>query len=430
MGNAQRQPETVTLDYVPRWYQSELHEGYSSHRNGIVIAHRRAGKTVAMVAQLIRDVVECKLVRPRVAYVAPTYRMAKSIAWEYFRAILAPLPGCKFKEGDLIIKLPGERMIMLAGADNPDRLRGQYFDAVAIDEMADCSENLIPAVIRPALSDRQGSLYLIGTVRGRNHFYETYEKALGSDKWFTANLLPDYTKALPVAELALLREEMGAETYRAELMNDPDAQVRGAFYATTMRELMDDDRVTRIDYDPNIPVNFAFDLGIADATAIWHIQELTSGEHRVIDYEEHTNESFVDILKQLQKRDYVFGEWIGPHDLRVREFSTGTTRLEAARDVGVDFTVAPKIPIIDGIEATRRWLKRAWFDEAKTQEGRSHLSLYRSQWDDRRRVLSRVPIHDQTSHAADALRYYATSRISQLSLAWDAPLPYNDQGVI
>ena len=424
------QPSLVQIDYTPRPYQNELHEGYSSHRQSCVIAHRRAGKTVAMCGQLIKDVIQCELIRPRVAYLAPTYRMAKSIAWDYFKSMLAPIPGVRYNISELTIDLPGDRRIVLAGSDNPDRLRGQYFDAVAVDEFADCSESLIPTVIRPALADRKGRLYLIGTVRGHNHLWETYERAVDSADWYTANLLPDYTKALDADELLLLREEMGAEAYRAELLNDPDAQVRGAFYAVTMRELMEDDRVTRIDYDPNIPVNTAWDLGINDATAIWFIQELTSGEHRVIDYEEHENESFVSIIQGLQKKDYIYGEWVGPFDLDVREYSTGETRRSAARDIGVDFTVAPRLPVADGIEATRRWLQRAWFDESRTEKGRRFLSLYRSMWDEKRRVLSRTPVHDETSHGADALRYYATSQMGQLSLAWSEPLKYNDQGII
>ncbi len=431
MGNAQlTQPESVQLDYQPRHYQQVLHDGYSSHRNSIVIAHRRAGKTVAMCAQLIKDVIQCVLVRPRVAYIAPTYRMAKAIAWEYFRAMLQPIPGVKYNISDLSIRLPGERLIQLAGADNPDRLRGQYFDAAAVDEFADCAESLIPNVLRPALADRRGRLYLIGTVRGRNHLWETYERALKNPAWFTANLLPEHTKALDPAELAMLREEMGAEAYRAELMNDPDAQVRGAFFATTMRELGETGHITRVDYDPTIPVNTAWDLGLNDATAIWFIQELTSGEHRVIDYEEHENESFISIIQGLQKKDYIYGEWIGPHDLNVREYTTAESRLAAARDVGVSFTVAPRLPIADGIESTRRWLQRAWFNEGTTEQGRRFLTLYRAQWDEKRRVLSKAPVHDDTSHAADALRYYAVSQMGQLSLAWSEPLAYNDQGVI
>ena len=424
------QPNLVQIDYTPRSYQNELHEGFSTFRQSCVLAHRRAGKTVATCGQLIKDVIQCELIRPRVAYLAPTYRMAKSIAWDYFKAMLSPIPGCRFNIAELTIDLPGDRRIVLAGSDNPDRLRGQYFDAVAVDEFADCAESLIPTVIRPALADRKGSLYLIGTVRGHNHLWETYERAVKSDDWFTANLLPDYTGALDAEELLLLREEMGAEAYRAELLNDPDAQVRGSFYAVTMRELAEDGRVSRIDYDPNIPVNTAWDLGINDATAIWFIQELTSGEHRVIDYEEHENESFVSIIQGLQKKDYIYGEWVGPFDLDVREYSTGETRRSAARDIGVDFTVAPRLPVADGIEATRRWLQRAWFDEHATEKGRRFLSLYRSMWDEKRRVLSRTPVHDETSHGADALRYYATSQMGQLSLAWSEPLHYNDQGII
>ncbi len=184
------QADQLFIDYAPRPYQAMLHAGYDSMRNGCVIAHRRAGKTVAMVAQLIKDAFTCPLPRARVAYVAPTYRMAKSIAWDYFKAMLRPIPGCKFRESDLQIDLPNAARIMLLGGENPDRLRGQYLDSAAVDEIGDCPESLITAVLRPCLADRKGSLYLIGTVKGKNHFWHTYERAVASDQWFTANLKP------------------------------------------------------------------------------------------------------------------------------------------------------------------------------------------------------------------------------------------------
>ena len=366
------------IDYQPRTYQAALHRGFSSTRNAIVIAHRRAGKTVAMVAQLIRDAFECTKPAPRVAYIAPTYRMAKSIAWDYFKQMLRGIPGVKYRESDLQIDLPNGARLLLMGGENPDRLRGMYLDSAAVDEMADCPESLITAVLRPCLADRQGSLYLIGTVKGRNHFWHTYERALEHPDWFTANLKPDDTHALSEDDLRILREEMGDEFYRAELLNDPSAAVRGAFYGETMRELEGKGRFTEIEHLKDHPVTLAFDLGWADATAVWAIQTLSSGSVRVFDYEQFTHTAFSQILSQYRARaDWQIERWIGPHDLDTHN-PEGTTRHDTARELGIWFEVCPRHLVIDGIEASRRVLQRCWFDAKATRQGREYLSIYRA----------------------------------------------------
>lgn len=421
--------DTHYIDYQPRSYQAALHRGFSSTRNAIVIAHRRAGKTVAMVAQLIRDAFECSKPRPRVAYIAPTYRMAKSIAWDYFKAMLQGLRGVRFRESDLQIDLPNGARIMLMGGENPDRLRGQYLDSAAVDEMADCPESLITAVLRPCLADRQGSLYLIGTVKGRNHFWHTYERALTHPDWFTANLKPDDTHALSDDDLRILRDEMGEEFYRAELLNDPTAAVRGAFYGETMRDLEEKGRICEIEHLKDHPITLAFDLGWADATAVWAIQTLSNGSNRLFDYAEYTHVPFSEILSEYRSRsDWQIERWIGPHDLNQHD-PEGTSRHDTASNLGIWFEVCPRHLIIDGIEASRRVLQRCWFDAEATRTGREYLSLYRAQWDDKRRVLSRAPVHDECSHAADAFRYFAKSTDGMQPQLW-GEIPYNNAGVI
>ena len=422
--------ETLYIDYEPRPYQAALHRGFSSTRNAIVIAHRRAGKTVAAVAQLIRDAFECTKPRPRLAYIAPTYRMAKSIAWDYFKAMLRGIPGVKYRESDLQIDLPNGARLLLMGGENPDRLRGQYLDSALVDEMADCPESLITAVLRPCLADRQGSLYLIGTVKGRNHFWHTYERALENPEWFTANLKPDDTHALSTDDLRILREEMGEEYYRAEMLNDPSAAVRGAFYGETMRELEEKGRICEIEHLKDHPITLSFDLGWADATAVWAIQTLSNGSVRVFDYDQFTHTPFSQILSEYRARaDWQIERWIGPHDLDTHD-PEGTTRFDTASELGIWFEVCKRHLVIDGIEASRRVLQRCWFDTKATRQGREYLSLYRAQYDDKRRVLSKTPLHDECSDAADAFRYFSMATDGMQPRLWGGEIPYNNEGII
>jgi hypothetical protein len=424
------QPEalSVTGDYRPREWARAVHAGLDSKRNGVIVAHRRAGKTVLIVAQLIRDLFRCKLPAPQVAFIAPTASQARKVAWPYFRKMLSHIPGVEFREFSLEIRTPGGGRVIFASGEQYDRLRGLYLDAAAVDEGADCPESLIGQVLRPALADRGGKLYMIGTVKGRGPFWQTFERARSNPAdWYSGLFLPHDTDALPAAELELLRREMSDDEYRQEMLCDPDAAVRGAYYGGELRKAQEQGRITSVPYDENLPVTVAFDLGISDSTAVWFAQLHRGGEIRLIDFREWANTAFTQILREIRELPYHYGEFIGPHDLKVREYTSGQSRFDAAAELGVIFTIAPRLPVIDGIEAVRRALGRCWFDGERTKQGRDALQLYRSEWDDKRRVLSRNPVHDWTSHAADSFRYLitATSGGQARSLFESAPIDYD-----
>jgi len=398
----------ATGDYQPRQWALAVHAGIESRRNSIVVAHRRAGKTVLVVAQVINEMFACPHPNPQWAYIAPTARQARMVSWPYFTKMLAHIPGIEFREHALEIRFPNGGRIMLASGEGYDRLRGLYLDGCVVDEVADCPESLIPAVLRPALSDRKGKLILIGTVKGRGPFWQTYLRARHSPDWYAGIFLPDDTNVIDADELALLRREMSDDEYRQEMLCDPDAAVRGSYYGESLRKLTDRGGVTSVPFDPALTVTVGLDLGISDSTACWFAQLHRGGEIRLIEYAEWQNTSFLQIIREIRARGYVDVDWIGPHDLSVREYTSGQSRYDAAADVGVVFTIAPRLPVIDGIEAVRRAMPRMVFDDMGTQMGREFLALYRSEWDDKRRVLSRNPVHDFSSHAADALRYLVT----------------------
>lgn len=397
---------SVTGDYVERRWMSEVHDGIDSHRNSVIIAHRRAGKTVGIVAQLLRIAFSCKLRRPQVAYIAPTAKQARDVSWFYFVDMLADIPGCRFNKHELSITLPNGGRVLFASGDNYDRLRGLYLDGACVDEAADCPEALIPMVLRPALADRKGKLILIGTVRGRNYFWDQYADAIESPDWYAAKFLPDDTGAIDAEELAFLKRNTSDEAWRQEMLCDPTAASRGAFWAQTLADHAE--QQTSVPYDQNIGVCVAFDLGIADSTAVWFAQLAPGGEIRLIEYLEYQNTGFLDILSEIKRKPYEITRWIGPHDLKVRDYTTGQARIDAAASVGVHFEIAPKLLVIDGIEAVRRALPRCWFDAIQCRQGLVSLQQYHSDYDEKRRVLSRQPVHDWSSHAADSFRYLIT----------------------
>jgi len=422
----------AAIGYTPRPFQRALHHGFRTHRDAIVLCHRRAGKTVAAIAEVIRQVANCDKPAPRGAYIAPTYTMAKRIALDYFRRMLADVPGLVIRESELTIDLPGDRRIYLLGSDNPGRLRGLYLDIAVVDEMAECHESLLGEILRPCLAERDGSLILIGTVKGRNHFWRTYEaaKADKSGHWFTANLTNDDTHSLTDDQIAYLRRSMSDDEFRGEMLNDPDAAVRGSYYGALLKSLEDKGRIRAVEYDRNLLVDVSMDLGYADGTSVWYTQALGMREVRVLAFEEYTQTGFGSILREVKKKPYTFGRFIGPHDLKVHDYGSGQARIEFARELGVNFECAPNAPVREGIAAGQRVMEMAYFDRELTLAGRERLALYRSKYDERHRTFSLDPVHDWTSHAADAWRYYAMATGGNQATLWDnMPLEYADNGM-
>jgi len=146
---------------------------------------------------------------------------------------------------------------------------------------------------------------------------------------------------------------------------------------------------------------------MGDSTAIWFFQEFRGMEYRIIDYYEASGVGLPHYARVLEQKKYAYGRHIAPHDINVRELGSGQSRLETARMLGIRFEVAPNLPLQDGIDAARILLAKCWFDKKKTDHGLEALRLYRREFNDKANDFKPHPIHDWTSHAADAFRYLA-----------------------
>ncbi|WP_374374809.1 terminase large subunit domain-containing protein [Dongia sp.] len=390
--------------YAPRPAQAELHGKLK--RFNVLVAHRRFGKTVFCINELIARAAASKAREPRYGYVAPLLTQAKDIAWTYLKRFTAPIPKITVSETELWVELPNGARIRLYGADNPDRLRGLYFDGVVLDEYAQMSPHVWPEIVRPMLADRAGWALFIGTPMGRNHFHALYDRATRDDDWLAARFPASSTRILPEVELAAAQRAMSPEQFAQEFECSFSAGVPGAYYATLLDVAERDGRLSRVPWEPRLPVITAWDLGIGDATAIWFAQ-LVGSEIRIIDYFEASGVALGHYVKHLDSLPYVYGEHLLPHDVAVRELGTGTTRLETLRQLGVRAKVLKASALEDGIEAVRALLPRCWFDAEKCARGLDALRLYRRGFDAKQNTFSTRPLHDWTSHAADALRYLA-----------------------
>lgn len=396
----------LVAEYRARDQFLPLHK--RSTRWAVAVAHRRAGKTVACVNELVRRAGACKKTDPRFAYIAPQLNQAKDIAWQYLKQYSAFIPGVKVHESELWVQLPGGARIRIYGADNPDRLRGIYLDGVILDEFGDMDPTVWSQVIRPALSDRKGWAVFIGTPKGKNTFHEIWtdlEKFPASD-WSRIMLKASETGLLDEAELADARKMMSEDEYAQEYECSFEAAVKGAYYGKEMNDAEADNRIAGVPYDPRLPVHTAWDLGVSDSTVIWFFQT-TGRETRVIDVLKGEGVGLDWYAKQLQDKPYLWGSHYLPHDVEVRELGTGKSRKEVLADLGIKATVCPNIPKADGIQAVRMLLPTCWFDKDKCKAGIEALRMYRREWDDKRQEFRATELRDWTTHYADAFRYFA-----------------------
>ncbi len=377
------------------------------------------------INKLIRDVLNCKAPSPRGHYFAPTFKQAKSIAWDYLQLFTKFIPGMVYNRTDLSATFPTGARIQLVGGNNVDGFRGQYSDSCVLDEIAMMPPRLWSEVVRPALADRKGSALFIGTPAGRNAFYDLYQRAAELPGWGRVLLTYRDTNILPAKEIADMRLDMEDYEFEQEMECSFNAAVRGAYFGRVMADARKAGRVTSVPYEPALPVVTAWDLGIADATAVWFAQFLRGGEIHIIDYQEWHGAGLPDIIGDLKQRPYRYDMHIAPHDIRVRELGTGASRYEIAAQNGVRFHIARNLPLMDGIDATRNLLKKCWFDEVKTRHGVNFLELYRAELNEKTGVLSTRPLHDHTSHAADALRMLAVERGMKAGREWASGINYD-----
>ena len=410
------------IAYAPRQVFHNFHN--RSERFASIVAHRRAGKTVACVADLLLSVLfKVKHKNPRAAYIAPMYRQAKSVAWDYLKAMTRGIAGCKINEAELRVDFPvvgrGEARIQLFGGDNPDALRGQYFDAVILDEFAQMNGRLWTEVVRPALADRKGIATIIGTPQGHNTFYDIFSMAVDNDDWYTMHLKSSQSGLLDEEEIESLKKEMPENEFKQEFECSWSAAVRGAYYAFYMEKAEEEDRITNVPHDPMMKVITSWDLGINDATVV-HFWQVSRTEIRMINCLAFQGTGLPDIVKEIDKLDYNYSQHIAPHDIAVRELGSGRSRLDIAKGLGVKFDVAPSQHIADGIGAVRSLLPKIWFDKEKCKDSIEALKLYRTEYDDKKQIFRSNPLHDWTSDYTDSIRYFAiTKHKTGVNNDWD-----------
>ena len=410
----------IRIPYTPRKFQNYLHQRIKDYRWSVLVCHRRFGKTVCMINHLLMAALTSKVSNPRYAYIAPTFKQAKSIAWDYIKQFTHKIPGVRFNETELRVDLPNKARITLLGSENCDGLRGIYLDGCVIDEYANVNDRLFPEIIRPALSDRKGFCIFIGTPQGmNNNFYELFQHAKGADDWFYFKAKASETKVVDQDELTKAKEVMGENKFKQEFECDWIANIEGSIYGKTLAKIENQRQITRVPYDPSLPVNTAWDLGVSDHSAIIFFQQLGRSIN-IIDYHEERGQGMPHFIELVKNKEYIYKDHFAPHDIEVTDFSNGKTRREVAYQLGIRFKVVPKIPLEDGIHATTMTLPRCWIDVDHCKKLIDALRHYHRKYLDKNRMFRSKPVHDWSSHACDALRYMSIG-LTEISNRQTAP---------
>jgi len=334
------------------------------------------------------------------------------------------------REQDMFIRFKNGSTWQVVGSDNYNALVGSPPVGVVFSEYAMADPNAW-AFLRPILAENGGWAIFISTPRGRNHFSRLIDYAKDDPNWFGQVLTVEDTGAIPIETIQRERKELRMERgdkeaeaiIRQEYYCDFDADIPGAYFGELMKSAEVQGRVGSFPHVIGQPVGTAWDIGVGDSTVIWFYQ-LIGHKVRIINVLEGSGVGLEWYAKKLLAMDYVYSDTIWPHDGAVQEWGSGQSRVQVAAGYGLKPRVLERDSVDDGIQAVRMMLPACEFnttpdtfpgetpDDAKARMTRAMDAIrqYRREYDDKLQRFRDKPLHDWTSHFADALRYLAKGR--------------------
>lgn len=400
----------IPYKFEPRSYQLPVFIAMDGDYNrACLVWHRRAGKDLTLWNLTIKKALER---RGTYFYTLPTYNQAKKVIWsgmsnEGFR-FLDHVPKQIIKNlnnTEMRITLKNGSVIQLVGTDNIDSIVGTNPIGVVFSEYS-LQNPRAWELIRPILALNNGWAIFNFTPRGRNHGFRLFTMADGNPDWFTQLLTVEDTNLLDAEAIERERAEgMPEELIQSEYFCSWDAALPGAYYRDQLDRARVEKRVTCVPWQTAQPVYTSWDIGIGDSTAIIFVQYVDNKIH-IIDYEQNTGEGLPFYINMLKEKPYTYADHFAPHDITAREFASGKSRLEMARDLGMFFTIVTKHPVDDGINCVRSMFNRFYIDEDKCSHLIDCIAAYRKEFDEKHQTWRVRPLHDWSSHAADALRYF------------------------
>jgi len=431
-------PIELPNGWRPRPYQRPMWDFLEKGgKNAVGVWHRRSGKDSLM---LNFTAVAAHQRKGVYWHMLPEAEQARKAVWNGIdregRRIIDQVFPPEVRSGidkqTMTIELKCGSVWQLVGSDNYNSLVGSNPVGVVYSEFSIAN----PAArdfLRPIMKENGGWQAYIYTPRGKNHGYDLYQTAKRlQDKdgsWYASLLTVDDTGILTPQDIQEERDSgMDEDMIRQEYYCSFEAAMRGAYYGDLFEKIEKEGRLKHVPYDPAVPVETWWDLGIGDSTAIWFIQRVGQ-EWRAIDYLEASGQGLEYYARALFNKPYAYSRHVGPFDLTVRELGTGKSRLEMLAALGLRMDVAPKLRPDDGIQAVRQVLPLFWFDSAKCEAGVKALSQYRRAYDDKAKMFKDHPLHDWTSHAADAFRTGIVADGRRVATGFNRQLNYRKLGV-
>lgn len=405
--------------FKPRDYQLDFVKAFDGmqYNRYMVIWPRRAGKDVCMFSMLIRQALK-KVAN--YAYILPNFTICRRVIWNMLdndgkRLIdyYAPAEIVKSRNEQLmIIRLVNGSSIQMIGAQDADSaIVGTNFAGMIFSEFSWANPEVWKMAL-PILRGNSGFAVFISTVRGKNHFYDLYNVAKESSNWFCQYLTIDDTKHIDIKDIEedIEQGHMSRDLAMQEYWNSWEMGVESSYYGKYLDFLRRKDQVTKVTWEPYLPVHTAWDLGYNDPTCIIFFQ-IANNQVRIIDSYKNNQKGLEHYAKIIKDKPYSYGKHIAPFDIGVHDLGTGVSRWKMMHDLGITFIrYSDKAPSIDdGIEEVRRVMPRMWIDEDSCKDLLKSIENYKEAKDNKNNIHKGRPIHDNFSHWADALRYLCVS---------------------
>lgn len=416
---------TPRPDQIPLWRY--LQEG---GKRAVEIAHRRWGKDDIALHWT------CVSAHQRIGnywHMLPKAAQARKAIWEAVnprtgkRRIDEAFPKClreKTLDRDMMIKFKNGSTWQVLGSDNYDMLVGSPPVGIVFSEWALASPGAW-AMLRPIVDENGGWAIFITTPRGRNHAMKSLELARSKTSWFGQVITAHKSNVFSKEQLEEIQDELrkeygdedGDALFEQEYLCSFNAQLLGAYYAKSLAEAEREGRIQSfVEHDPDYPVQTAWDLGLSDDTAIWFYQVI-GREIRILGYYAASGkllDHYAEVLATFEKTmgwKYWFEDpreayhWV-PWDARPKTLaSKGKSLLEIAwEDHELRFRVSKNLSVQDGIQSTRKMLKRAYISQQLCETGLEAARNYQREYDEDRQMYKSTPLHNWASHGADALR--------------------------
>jgi len=402
--------------YQPRPYQIPIIDAIENkgYKRVLAIMPRRSGKDVTGWNLMIRAALSKVGVY---FYCAPTYSQGRKIIWDSitnegvkFLDYIPPELIDRKNDQQMKIHFKNGSLIQVIGSDSYDTsLVGSNPRAIIFTEWA-LSDPRAYQFSRPILTANEGWALFIGTPRGKNHMWETYQIAKNSNDWFAYKVTIDDTMHIPFSEIERERRsgEMSEDLIQQEYYTSFDMGVEGSYYAKYLDKMRNSGQIGIVPWEPSFPVHTAWDIGVRDSTTIIFYQ--TIGQVvRIINCYDNSKEGLEHYINHLQSLPYTYGKHFAPHDIAVKEWGSGMTRIEKAKHLGIKFLTVSNLSIMDGIESVRSSFAKMWIDQAACAPLIKALENYRQEYDAIRKVYKAHPLHDNNSHFADGMRYLCLS---------------------